>query len=121
MPQAEHPGMGVCTADVPDKTFQWLLRQCDERMIVLSDTACHAADGEPANLKLCRRGEWQDRVPVETVLSMLTLVCTTQPYGAAGVVASSLWRPDNCPDSIRPESTQGSCCTSEPETLWTSM
>ena len=27
-----------------------------------------------ANLKLCRRGEWQDRLLVETVLSMLTLV-----------------------------------------------
>jgi hypothetical protein len=27
------------------------------------------------NLKLCQRGEWQDRMLVETVLSMLTLVC----------------------------------------------
>ena len=26
------------------------------------------------NLKLCPRGEWQDRLLVETVLSMLTLV-----------------------------------------------
>ena len=44
-------------------------------MIVLSDTAFHAAAGDPANLKLCRRGEWEDRILVETVLSMLTLVC----------------------------------------------
>ena len=44
-------------------------------MIVLSDTGCHAAEGDPANLKLCQRGEWQDRMLVETVLSMLTLVC----------------------------------------------
>ena len=29
----------------------------------------------PSNLKLCQRGEWQDRMLVETVLSMLTLVC----------------------------------------------
>jgi len=28
----------------------------------------------PLNLKLCRRGEWNDRILVETVLSMLTLV-----------------------------------------------
>jgi hypothetical protein len=34
-----------------------------------------AADGDPANLKLCQRGEWQDRMLVETVLSRLTLVC----------------------------------------------
>jgi hypothetical protein len=44
-------------------------------MIVLSDTGFHAAEGDPANLKLCQRGEWQDRMLVETVLSMLTLVC----------------------------------------------
>jgi hypothetical protein len=44
-------------------------------MIILSDTAFHAAEGDPTNLKLCPRGEWQDRLLVETVLSMLTLVC----------------------------------------------
>ena len=44
-------------------------------MIVLSDTGFHAAEGDPSHLKLCQRGEWQDRMLVETVLSMLTLVC----------------------------------------------
>jgi hypothetical protein len=44
-------------------------------MIVLSDTGFHAAEGDPTNLKLCQRGEWQDRMLVETVLSMLTMVC----------------------------------------------
>ena len=44
-------------------------------MIVLSDTGFHAAEGDPSNLKVCQRGEWQDRMLVETVLSMLTLVC----------------------------------------------
>ncbi len=39
-----------------------------------SDTAFHAAEGDPSNLKLCPRGEWQDRLLVETVLSMLTVV-----------------------------------------------
>jgi hypothetical protein len=63
------------TANVADNTFQWLIRQCEERMIILSDTAFHAAEGDPTNLKLCQRGEWQDRMLVETVLSMLTLVC----------------------------------------------
>jgi hypothetical protein len=62
------------TTNVADNTFQWLIRQFEERMIVLSDTAFHAAEGDPANLKLCQRGEWQDRLLVETVLSMLTLV-----------------------------------------------
>ena len=45
-------------------------------LIFLStDTGFHAAEGDPTNLKLCQRGEWEDRMLVETVLSMLTLVC----------------------------------------------
>src|SRR6266851_1179982 len=63
------------TANVADNTFQWLIRPLDGRMIVLSDTAFHATEGDPTNLKLCERGEWEDRMLVETVLSMLTLVC----------------------------------------------
>ena len=63
------------TTNVVDNTFQGLIRQFEERMIVLSDTAFHAAEGDPTNLKLCQRGEWQDRLLVETVLSMLTMVC----------------------------------------------
>jgi hypothetical protein len=63
------------TANVADNTLQWLMRPFEERMIILSDTAFHAAEGDPSNLKLCQRGEWQDRLLIETVLSMLTLVC----------------------------------------------
>jgi hypothetical protein len=43
--------------------------------MVLSDTAFHAAEGAPTNRTLCQRGEWEDRMVVETVRSMLTLVC----------------------------------------------
>ncbi len=63
------------TANVADNIFQWLIRQFEERMIVLRDTGFHAAEGDLPNLKVCQRGEWQDRMLVETVLSMLTLVC----------------------------------------------
>jgi len=68
-------GWACATANVADNTFQWLIQHVDGRMIVLSDTGFHAAEGDPANLKLCPRGEWEDRMLVETVLSMLTLVC----------------------------------------------
>ena len=68
-------GWACATTNVADNTFQWLIRQVDGRMIVLSDTAFHAAAGDPTNLKLCQRGEWEERMLVETVLSMLTLVC----------------------------------------------
>src|SRR5919197_214544 len=68
-------GWACATAHVADNTLQWLVRQLEEQLIVLSDTAFHAAEGDPSNLKLCQRGAWQDRMLVETVLSMLTLVC----------------------------------------------
>ena len=68
-------GWACAPAKAADNTFQWLIQQVDGRMIVLSDTGFHAAEGDPANLKLCQRGEWEDRMLVETVLSMLTLVC----------------------------------------------
>ncbi len=68
-------GWACATATVADQTLQWLIRQVDGRMMVLSDPGCHAAEGDPAHLKVCPRGAWQDRMLVETVLSMLTLVC----------------------------------------------
>jgi hypothetical protein len=51
------------------------MRHVDGRMSVLSDPGFHAAEGDPANLTLCHRGAWEDRMLVETVLAMLTLVC----------------------------------------------
>src|SRR6201981_1389281 len=68
-------GWDCAAANVADNTFQWLIRHVDGRMIVLSDTAFHAAEGDPANLKLCQRGEWEDRTLVEAGVSMLTVVC----------------------------------------------
>jgi hypothetical protein len=68
-------GWDCATANVADNTLQGLVRQFEDQMIILSDTAFHAAEGAPTNLKLCQRGAWEDRMLVETVLSMLTLVC----------------------------------------------
>src|SRR5262249_58420414 len=72
-------GLGVGgdggAAHVADTTFPWLRRQVDGRLSVLSDTGFQAAEGDPAPLTLCRRGEWEERLVVATVLSMLTLVC----------------------------------------------
>src|SRR5262245_24716363 len=68
-------GWACATANVADNTFQGLIRQCEDEMIVLSDTVFHAAEGDPTNLKLCQRGAWEDRMLAKTVLSMLTLVC----------------------------------------------
>jgi len=68
-------GWACATAHAADNPLQWLMQQVDGRMIVLSDTGFHAAEGAPRNLKRCQRGAWEDRMLVETGLSMLTLVC----------------------------------------------
>jgi hypothetical protein len=39
-------------------------------MMVLSDTGFHAAAGDPANLKLCEYDAWEDRLLIETGLSL---------------------------------------------------
>ena len=62
------------TANVPDNTFHYLIEPFIEKMIVFADSGFHSKDGDPENLKICQKGEWNDRMLVETVLSMLTVV-----------------------------------------------
>ena len=50
------------------------MRPGEARMIVWSDTGLQAAAGTSATLPLCPRGEWEDRMRVETVLAILTRV-----------------------------------------------
>jgi hypothetical protein len=75
----KHRGL-VCawdcaTANVSDTHFQSLAQSFQDQMVILVDSGFHAKAGDPSNLKLCRGGEWNERMMVETVLSMLTLVC----------------------------------------------
>jgi hypothetical protein len=63
------------TANEHDSIFQALIRRYAGRMIVLSDQGFHAAEGDPENLKLCRAKRWGQRMVIETVYSMLTLIC----------------------------------------------
>ena len=64
------------TANVYDGSgFQHLVNGVCDRMVVFADEGFAKADWSPPNLRLCRRGEWNNRMLVETVLSMLTLVC----------------------------------------------
>jgi len=62
------------TANVSDQTFQPLIEQYNEIMIVLVDHGFHAKAGDPPNMKICDRNTWNTRMLIETVLSMLTLV-----------------------------------------------
>lgn len=63
------------TANVHDQIFLPLVAALEDESIVLADTGFNAADGIPANLKLCERGTWNERMLVETALSLVTMVC----------------------------------------------
>ena len=66
----------VDTANVYDgSAFQDLIDRHTPYMAIFTDTGFTKQDWRPDNLRLCRRGEWNTRMIVETVLSMLTLVC----------------------------------------------
>lgn len=62
-------------AHVADQTFRPLVAQFDEQMVVFVDSAFHGRTGDPSNMKACKRGTWNTRMLVETVLSMLTRIC----------------------------------------------
>jgi hypothetical protein len=47
----------------------------EDESSVLADTGFNPADGIPANPKLCERGKWNERILVETALSLVTRVC----------------------------------------------
>jgi len=59
----------------PDKDFTCFVRYRDGLTITLTDLGFRDADGVPANLKLCAKGTWNERMVVESVFSMLTVVC----------------------------------------------
>ncbi len=64
------------TANVYDgSAFQALVDQVAGQMVVFSDVHFEKQDWQPSNLRLCKRGEWNSRMLIETVLSMLTVVC----------------------------------------------
>ena len=65
----------VKTANVSDQAFLPLVEAVKEQMIVLADTGFRRKTDQPENLKICRRGEWNDRMLIETVFSLLSQVC----------------------------------------------
>lgn len=75
------------TANVHDQTFAPLAERFDGQTITLADRGFHAAAGDPANLKLCPRGTWNERMLIEVVFSLVHRVCRlkylwhrTRPY-----------------------------------------
>ena len=58
-----------------DKNFHPMIAQLEERSIVLADLGFRSVDNLPTNLKLCPKGTWNERMVVETALSMVTVIC----------------------------------------------
>ena len=58
--------------------FKHLIEQFRDSMIVLGDGNFHCSEdhgGDAPNLKVCKRKTWSERIVIETMLSMLTVVC----------------------------------------------
>ena len=80
-------GWQWATMNRPDQDFHPLIEAHKEQSVVLSDLGFRCKDGIPDNLKLCPKGTWNDRMVIETIFSMLTVVCKAkkmhhrlQPY-----------------------------------------
>jgi len=63
------------TANVHDFRFAPLIQKFDGKMIIMVDKGFHSSKGDPANMKVCKKGQWNVRMLIETVLSMLSQVC----------------------------------------------
>lgn len=62
------------SASLHDTVFHCVIENVEDDMIVLGDSGFHATDGDPKNLKICKRGSWNDRMIIETVNSIFTTV-----------------------------------------------
>lgn len=72
--QGEVVAWAFNTANVADQRFAQLAAPYAEVTITLADHTFNAVD-RPPNLKICRRGEWNERMLIETVLSLVHRVC----------------------------------------------
>lgn len=75
------------TMNVHDQHFHPVIERVNGQSIVLADYGFRSVKGVPDNCKLCAKGTWNDRMCVETALSMVTVVCNLkrihhrlQPY-----------------------------------------
>ena len=61
--------------NVNDKHFHPVVEPYVGQTIVLADFGFRGQEGMPENMKICKKGTWNERMCVETVLTMLTIVC----------------------------------------------
>jgi hypothetical protein len=66
------------TMNRSDQDFLPLVDLLQQEAVVLSDLGFRCKNGTPDNLKLCTQGTWNERMVIETVFSLLTVVCHAQ-------------------------------------------
>ncbi len=62
----------------PDKNFLDFFEEYDQEAILLADWGFRCAQGVPENVKVCKKGTWNERMLVETSFSLLTVVCNAK-------------------------------------------
>ena len=68
-------GWDCATANVYDTHFHPLIIRFENQTVIFSDHGFFSRAGNPANLKICDRYKNNERMIIETVLSMLTTIC----------------------------------------------
>lgn len=61
--------------NVHDQHFHPMAEALNEQTIVFADWGFRKQAGVPKNMKLCKKGTWNERMFIETALSMVTVVC----------------------------------------------
>jgi hypothetical protein len=63
------------TMNVYDKHFNPLAEPFIGQTIVLTDYGFRDQGGVPENMKICKKGTWNERMCVETAFSLVTVIC----------------------------------------------
>jgi len=63
------------TMNTHDKHFHPVAEKVQDTSIVFGDWGFRSTDGVPDNMKLCKKGTWNERMFVETAFSMVTVIC----------------------------------------------
>ena len=63
------------TMNVYDKHFSSLVEPLIGQTIVLADYGFRDQEGVPENMKICKKGTWNERMCVETAFSLVTVIC----------------------------------------------
>jgi hypothetical protein len=62
------------SADTHDQHFRSIATKFDGETITLTDTGFSKAGAPPSNIKLCKRGTWNERMIIETFNSLATVL-----------------------------------------------